>query len=59
MGVKRLQVAMSPLRSYSKHPQVSWSWMVGLKVILRAARLRGVPGMLLEPPLAYLVKDRK
>ena len=51
MGVRRLQVAISPRRSYSPLGQVSWKMMRGLKLMFRLM-LRGVPGTLLESPLA-------
>lgn len=44
-GVSRLQVAMSPRRSYSPLGQVSWNWMRGLKT-----RLLGAAGVM-EAPL--------
>lgn len=59
MGVRRLHVAISPLRSYSPLGHVSWNCMRGLKLMLRAPMLRGVPGILLESPLANLANERK
>jgi hypothetical protein len=50
MGVKRLQVAISPLRSYSPLGQVSWNWIRGLNVALRLDPC-GVVGTLFESPL--------
>ena len=44
-GVSRLQVAMSPRRSYSPLGHVSWNWMRGLKT-----RLLGAVGVM-EAPL--------
>lgn len=38
---------------------MSWNCMRGLKLILRAARLRGVPGKLFESLLVKFAKDRK
>lgn len=54
-----MHVAISPLRSYSPLGHVSWNCMRGLKLMLRAAMLRGVPGILLESPLANLANERK
>lgn len=50
MGVRRLHVAISPLRSYSPLGHVSWNWIRGLNVAFRLPPC-GVVGTLFESPL--------
>jgi hypothetical protein len=48
VGVRRLQVAISPRRSYSPLGQVSWNWIRGLNVAFRLTVPCGVEGTLFE-----------